>query len=283
MCEYCEKYGDGTYWYLNPQNYGRQLYGRRRPGYVPDAISYRKERDQLWAEYFEAVADESEKTEELKEKLDILIRENEPCQVVPLKDCLKMMEIVQPVASMSCICRKYMRAADERSPAEYSCGGLGVGMLKWERWPERYRGGVHFMSEDEAKDWVTKFDKKGMVHCVMVYGSSYGGRPFVGGLCNCDYPDCYEMRHRLDYHLEHHLLRSHYVAMIDYDLCNGCGICAQRCQFGAIKMEHSKWDGPKANIDMFRCFGCGLCETGCPRGAIKLVERETIPMLKEVW
>jgi hypothetical protein len=150
MCEYCEKYGDGTLWYLNPKNYGRQLYGRRRPGYVPDAISYRKDRDRLWAEYFEAVADESEKTEELKQNLDTLIRDNEPCQVVPLKDCLKMMEIVQPVASMSCICRKYMRAADERSPAEYSCGGLGVGMLKWERWPERYRGGVHFMSADES-------------------------------------------------------------------------------------------------------------------------------------
>ena len=38
MCEYCNMYGDGTLWYLNPRNYGRQLYRRRRPGYVPDAI-----------------------------------------------------------------------------------------------------------------------------------------------------------------------------------------------------------------------------------------------------
>jgi Pyruvate/2-oxoacid:ferredoxin oxidoreductase delta subunit len=48
-------------------------------------------------------------------------------------------------------------------------------------------------------------------------------------------------------------------------------------------MERSKVGGGKANIDMFRCFGCGVCETGCPREAIKLVERKTIPMLKEVW
>jgi NAD-dependent dihydropyrimidine dehydrogenase PreA subunit len=280
MCEYCGIYGEGTLWYLNPRNYGRQLYRRARPGFVPDAIAYRQERDKLWNEYFEAVADELPEAEALRQKLDKLIQANEPCQVIPLQDCFRMVELAQPVVAMSCICRKNMRAADERSPAEYTCTGLGVGMLKWERWPERYRGGVHFMSEPEAKEWFTELDKKGRMHCVMVYGSGYAGRPFIGGICNCDYPDCYEMRHRLDYNLDHHLLKSHYVAMIDFDLCNGCGICAQRCQFGALKMEGSRG---KANIDLFRCFGCGLCQTGCPRGAIKLAERESIPALKEVW
>jgi len=68
--------------------------------------------------------------------------------------------------------------------------------------------------------------------------------------------------------------------MIDFDLCNGCGICAQRCQFGALKME---WSRGKANIEMYRCFGCGLCENACPMGAISLVKREAIPALKEEW
>jgi len=280
MCEYCERYGDGTFWYLNPKNYGRQQYRRAREGYVPDAISYRQDRDKLWFEYFEAMADEAPQAEELRLKLDNLIQGNEPCQVASLSDCLKLAEVAQPLVSMSCICRKQMRAADERSRDEYTCLGIGVGMLKWERWPERYRGGVHFMSQNEAKEWLTRLDKKGMMHCIMVYGSGYEGRPFVGGLCNCDYPNCYEMRHRLDYNIPHHLLKSHHVAMIDFDLCNGCGICAQRCQFGALKMEGSRG---KANIDMLRCFGCGLCETGCPMRAIKLVERESIPALKEVW
>jgi len=280
MCEYCVQYGEGNLWYLNPRNHGRQLYRRPRPGFAPDAISYREERDKLWHEYFEAVADELPQAEELRLKLDRLVQGNEPCQVLPLTDCLKMVEIAQPIASMSCICRKYMRASDERSAPEYTCAGLGVGMFKWERWPERYRGGVHFMSRQEAKDWFTRLDKKGMMHCVMVYGTGYEGRPFVGGICNCDYPDCFELRHRLDYNIPHHLLKSHYVAMIDFNLCNGCGICAQRCQFGALKMENSR---RKANIDMLRCFGCGLCENSCPRRAIKLVERVSMLQLKEVW
>ena len=282
MCEYCEKFGDGTLWYLNPKNYGRQLYRAPTTGYVPDAISWRRDRDKLWHDYFEAAADmeDPEKVEKLRLELDKGMGDNEPGQVVPLEDCFKIVELAQPVVSMSCICRKSMRAADERSPEEYSCLALGVGMFKWERWPERYRGGAHFMSVDECKEWLTKWDRKGLMHLIMCYGTSYGGRPFIGGICSCDYPDCYEIRHRLDYNLPHHLPKAHYVAMVDYNLCNGCGICAQRCQYGALKMEYSKG---KANIDVFRCFGCGLCETGCPVGAIKLVWRESIPALKEVW
>jgi ferredoxin len=70
------------------------------------------------------------------------------------------------------------------------------------------------------------------------------------------------------------------VAKVDYDECNGCGVCVQRCQFGAIKFEVTQ---EKTNIDQMRCFGCGLCETGCPSGAIDLVDRESLPGLREMW
>ncbi len=76
------------------------------------------------------------------------------------------------------------------------------------------------------------------------------------------------------------VMKSHYVAQIDYDICNGCGICAQRCQFGALKFEVST---EKSNIDQFKCFGCGLCESGCPREAIRLLERTSLPALADVW
>ena len=68
--------------------------------------------------------------------------------------------------------------------------------------------------------------------------------------------------------------KSHYAAVVDYDKCNGCGICAQRCQFGALKFEVTT---KKSNIDQFLCYGCGLCQTGCPKGAIKLVDRASLP------
>jgi len=52
---------------------------------------------------------------------------------------------------------------------------------------------------------------------------------------------------------------------IDYQKCNGCGLCAKNCRFSAIKMIKDK---PKVNP--FLCEGCGTCEVICPKGAIKL-------------
>jgi len=106
------------------------------------------------------------------------------------------------------------------------------------------------------------------------------GAPYIGGICNCDYPDCISIRQRLDYDLQGALLKGHHVAKVNYEECNGCGECISRCQFGAIKKEVTT---DKANIDMFKCFGCGLCETGCPKGAVTLVERSSLPALRNVW
>lgn len=52
---------------------------------------------------------------------------------------------------------------------------------------------------------------------------------------------------------------------IDYEKCNGCGLCAQHCRFGAIEMVDSK-----PRINNFLCEGCGVCEVVCERGATKL-------------
>ena len=53
--------------------------------------------------------------------------------------------------------------------------------------------------------------------------------------------------------------------VIDYRKCNGCGLCAEKCRFGAIKMINKR-----PVINSFLCEGCGLCEIICPQKAIKL-------------
>lgn len=52
---------------------------------------------------------------------------------------------------------------------------------------------------------------------------------------------------------------------IDLNKCDGCGLCAEKCRFNALRMEKGK---PKLNP--FLCEGCGACEVICPRKAIKL-------------
>jgi heterodisulfide reductase subunit A len=58
---------------------------------------------------------------------------------------------------------------------------------------------------------------------------------------------------------------SGYGAVVDEDLCAGCGECAEVCQFGAVSVD----DG-FAHIDATACMGCGVCVAHCPQEAISL-------------
>ena len=48
------------------------------------------------------------------------------------------------------------------------------------------------------------------------------------------------------------------------DNCIGCGICAEHCFCGAIKI-----DSKKAHCDESRCWGCSICTDFCPEDAMK--------------
>ena len=284
MCWLCEQYGDPEHgnglWYLNPRNYSRNMYKLRPPGEGFGGVlagggeTGASAGGPKFPELLEAMEKSKEEFERVRtEMYDSVKNAGGSSQVVPLRDADKVLELCSPVGLIDCVCRKRFRARDERNELEYTCMGMGVGMLKWERWPERYKGGVKFVNVAEAKEWNHEMDRRGFVHILMLFGT-----PYIGGFCQCEYPDCEQIRMAVDFGLL--LTKGHYVAVVDYDKCNGCGICAQRCQFGALKYEVGI---QKANIDQLRCYGCGLCETGCPREAIRLVERKSIPALAEVW
>jgi len=279
MCVLCKEYGDpnvaGGIWYLNPKNHARNMYKLRLPGEgfkgAEAGLETGVRTGPTIADLL-AAAEEGDYAKYTKFKQEMQAR-GQGSQIVPLNDADRILELCSPIGLIGCICRRDWRAIDERNEHEYTCMGMGVGMLKWERWPERYKGGVKFVNIDEAKEWNHEMDRRGFVHILMLFGA-----PFIGGFCQCDYPDCGALRNAVDFGVG--TLKSHYIATVDYDTCNGCGICAQRCQFGALKFEVTS---EKANIDMFKCYGCGLCESGCPRKAITLVRRETMPAVAEVW
>lgn len=69
---------------------------------------------------------------------------------------------------------------------------------------------------------------------------------------------------------ESHVFEGNWVASIEPDQCNNCGICVEYCRFDAILMNGA--ESPR--IDPFKCEGCRLCERICPTRAISS-ERST--------
>jgi len=68
--------------------------------------------------------------------------------------------------------------------------------------------------------------------------------------------------------LETHEFQGGQIAIIDEDLCDGCGRCAELCRFDAIAEQDNVY-----TVDPIACEGCALCFYQCPMEAIRMEEQ----------
>jgi len=69
---------------------------------------------------------------------------------------------------------------------------------------------------------------------------------------------------------------ANFHAVVDVNLCDGCGTCAKRCQVNAVSVAAKK---QPSVVNRNRCIGCGLCVPTCPKKAMSLLKKpaEVVP------
>ena len=117
---------------------------------------------------------------------------------------------------------------------------------------------------EEALEALSRSHEAGLVH--MAYTLEGDDGPKI--ICSCCPCCCHTLSGLLRLGLAPHVLKSDLVAVDDKGVCTDCGLCVDRCVFGAREMV----DGA-LKYDAEQCFGCGLCVSTCPAEAISLVDK----------
>lgn len=118
------------------------------------------------------------------------------------------------------------------------------------------------ITKEEALGILREAQESGLVAST---GNYQDGHFYI---CNCCTCCCGVMRAVAEFGIPTAIARSGFRAVVDVEVCAGCGDCLERCQFEALSVP----DGI-CEVDHARCVGCGLCTTVCPTDALRLEQR----------
>lgn len=282
MCEFCTQHGEGKKWYLEARNYSEDLL---------NDMKRRKFIEKFFSSDINKIKDFDERFEKLEKapwlvkrfarwRLVRFFKKNHHGQVLPIEDVEKVFKFTNSIVRVSCICRYLSRKEEKRY-----CYGVSMGP-NGGKFIEMISGldssfllgpdpkGLEILSSEEALSLFREHEREGLCHSIWTFGT-----PFIGGICNCDRPDCLAMKSTVTYNIPN-MFRAEYVAQLTTELCVGCRQCMRVCQFGAISYSASS---KKAVIDPRRCYGCGICRAVCETDAIRLDERSKTPAVANLW
>jgi len=177
-------------------------------------------------------------------------------QVIPYKRARDIiLKNPDHIAALQCPCR---------AAHEHPCQPLDVCLVIGEPFAgfivEHHPEKARRISQEEAVAIMTAEEERGHVHHAF-FKDAMLDRFYA--ICNCCACCCGAINaHKNGTPM---LASSGYVSRIDRELCIGCGVCADFCQFDAI----GTIDG-RSEIDPDKCMGCGVCCNKCAQGAITL-------------
>ena len=159
---------------------------------------------------------------------------------------------------MDCICRKQKKLVGQE------CNHPREVCMIFSRRPNVFDESetIRALTKEEALGVLRQAEDAGLVHTI---GNTQRD---VFYICNCCACSCAILRGVAEYGLLSAVAPSAFRASVDEDLCTGCELCLDRCQFRALSVT----DGV-CTVDEQHCFGCGLCIGECPDEALSLAPR----------
>ena len=176
--------------------------------------------------------------------------------VLPGEQVLQVLADARSIALTDCACRTHYSRCDR--PRD-------VCLLTDER-AERAveHGKARRISLAEASGVVRKADEHGLVHLTLFMP----GRK-IYALCSCCPCCCHDLQLLLEHGRKDLVARSDYIAVTDRERCTDCGLCIERCPFGARSLHEGVME-----FNAQACLGCGLCVSVCPESATEMRVRE---------
>jgi len=171
------------------------------------------------------------------------------------------------VSLMNCVCRVDRGNCDGPIESCITLNSFAEKILAEKDDLESWPGNLYprEVSVEEALKALKKTHEAGLVHLALTRREDESPGQTICSCCTCC---CVFLSGIIRYGLAPHLLTSDTTSVTDSAKCTACGVCVDRCQFGAREIV----DGSivfKPEV----CCGSGLCATTCPTNAIKLVDK----------
>lgn len=178
-------------------------------------------------------------------------------RILNFAEVRKTLEKARVIALGECYCRKRVKSCN--APIDVCIS------LDKEAENEIANNRAKKIDIEQALATLKRSHEAGLVHVTY----TIKGNRKTDIICSCCSCCCHTLSALTRFGMQEAVTPSSYITTTNPDTCINCGKCAERCQFKARYIEHSKLIYNKD-----KCFGCGVCLTTCPTKSIMLQKRD---------
>ena len=172
--------------------------------------------------------------------------------VLPTQQVLEILRNSRSFALAKCLCRTTHKRCDKPLEVCFYTNDVADKMVE--------QGAARRVSLPEAAEALQLANEHGLVHLTI-----YNPEQHVYALCSCCECCCHDIAFMKKLGRPDLVAHADYVAVVDADACMQCGVCTERCVFGA-----RSGDSGAVVFDQDKCYGCGLCVSTCVSNAIRM-------------